>query len=316
MCKLFAVIDIENQNLVEKFIKKAIPFVTKHDDDGLGIMRLGENGVHIQKWVDIPKDFGSTVKINSPYLRALKIESYETGTKSRRLDAIAIHGRKATCGINLANTHPFTANGSTLMHNGVITNTTPKDNKVSTCDSETLLWRYIENDVKVHPENLDKALLDVMGYYGVILFNDNGVVDIWRDDMANLVLAKVRGIGTVIATEPSLIYATTKRMGLKVDFCYPLLPFTFLRWQRGKQPDIMTFTKPAMTFTSYQAGSLLESDISTYDKDFNSTVKSNVPTISSEIIEKAQENWWVKEKREAMEKDQLEQIKELKEVTV
>ena len=312
MCKLFTVIDIENQNLVEKFIKKAIPFVTKHDDDGLGLMRLGENGVHIQKWVDIPKDLSSTVKINSPYLKALNIESFETGTRSRRLDAIAIHGRKATCGINLANTHPFISNGSALMHNGIITNTIPADNKLSTCDSETLLWRYIENNVKEHPENIDKALADVMGYYGVILFNDDGVVDIWRDDVASLVLAKVRGIGTVIATEASLIYATARKVGVKVEFCYPLLPFTFLRWQRGKQPDIFTFTKPARSLMSFNSGNSLTNEISTYDKYYKAVTLKDTPTISSEITEKAQENWWVKEKREAKEKDQLEQIREIK----
>lgn len=244
MCKLFCVLDVENQTEVEKFIKKAVPYVTKNDNHGMGLMRLGENGIHIQRWLDVPKKLETSPNVTSPYKEMLRLESNEAGKKSNRLDAIALHGRFATCGISLENTHPFYLGGSALMHNGVITNLKEKDNTISTCDSETLLHRYNTYGVVEEPSALSDAMADVTGYYATIVFNDNGVVDIWRDSQADLVLAYVRGIGNVIATNSELIYKTAKACNKKVMFCYPVMSFTHLRWEKGQAPKTMTFDKP------------------------------------------------------------------------
>ena len=246
MCKLFCVLDVENQNDVEKFIKKAVPYVTRDDDDGLGIMRLGENGVFIQRWLDVPRKLVTADNIESPYKDLLRLESNESGIPSQRLDAVAIHGRLATCGISLDNVHPFYLEGTALMHNGIMSNTKPTDNIISSCDSEALLHRYIDKGVKDRAENLTEAMSDLTGYYATIVFNDNGVVDIWRDNQASLVLAYVPGIGNVIATNAELIYKTAKACKKKVSFCYPVLAFTHLRWERNKPPVIMTFDKPVV----------------------------------------------------------------------
>lgn len=245
MCKLFLVLDIENQNNVEHFMKKAFPLVTKHDNHGMGLMRLGENGVYVQRWLDIPKHLGDTKpSVDSPYLKALRIESNEYGVRSKRLDAIALHGRQATCGISLENTHPFVSQGTALMHNGIILNSTVTDNKVSSCDSEALLWRYLDHGIKENIDNLTEALSDLQGYYATIVFNNSGVVDVWVDDHATLYLASVQGIGTVIATTKELILQTAKLTNKKVRYIYPILSFTSLRWEPGKPVKIGTFTKP------------------------------------------------------------------------
>lgn len=244
MCKLFCVIDIENQNNVEKFIRQAVPYVTKTDNHGLGIMRLGENGVHIQRWLDIPKRLKTSLSVKSPYLKAMRIESNEFGKKSNTLNAIAIHGRFATCGISLENTHPFYLEGSALIHNGVLSNVKPEDQVLSSCDSEVLLHRYVNNKIKDKPDNLTVALNDVVGYYAVIVFNDNGIVDIFRDETATLFIAHVRNIGTVIATTAELIYRTATKTKHRVDYCYPILAFSHIRWQKGIEPKVFTFDKP------------------------------------------------------------------------
>lgn len=136
------------------------------------------------------------------------------------------------------------------MHNGIISNVAPADNTLSTCDSEVLLHRYRDFEVYSSPLNLTEAMRDVHGYYAAMVFNDDGVVDIWRDEQADLVLAHVRGVGTVISTTEDIIYRTAKSAGKKVEFCYPVLAFTHLRWQRGKSPKMLGFEKPAMQYIS------------------------------------------------------------------
>ena len=248
MCKLFSIVEVENQEKAERFAKLAIPFITKTDNHGLGIMRLGENGTHIQRWLNPPTVMRSKKsKSLLKYEKALKHQQNEEGERSRDLYAIAIHGRFATCDKSLQNTHPFYRDGSALMHNGIIPNAVDFKRVLSTCDSEALLSQYLAYGVSDSQLRLTDALKGVGGYYASIVFNDNGTIDIWRDDTATLYLAHVRGVGVVIATTEEIIIQTAKKQKAFITGIDEILPFTVIRWRKGLSPTIGTFEaiKPA-----------------------------------------------------------------------
>lgn len=247
MCKLFSIVEIENQKNAELFTKAAVPNVIKTDNHGLGIMRLGENGVHLQRWLEPPvivRRKKSTKLLK--YEKALLHQQDESGTRSRNLFAIAVHGRFATCARSLENTHPFYREGAALMHNGIISNASQYPHPLSTCDSEALLSQYLEHDVRKNPANLTAALDGVGGYYAAIVFNDNGVVDIWRDETATLHMAHVRDVGVVIATTAEIIVTTARKCKAYITGIDEVLPNVAIRWFRGVRPQISTFeaTKP------------------------------------------------------------------------
>lgn len=266
MCKLLCVVEIENELNAEKFVKTAIPFVTKTDNHGLGIMRLGENGIHIRRWLEPPsvvRTKKSSVLLR--YEKALKHQENETGKRSQHVYAIGVHGRFATCARSLTNTHPFFRNGTALMHNGIISNADSFDRVVSTCDSEALLSQYLANDVRKKQSRLTAALTDVQGYYAAVVFNDNGVIDIWRDETATLFMAHVRNVGVVIATTAEIIISAAKKNRSYVTGIDEVLPFTAIRWHNGRHPDISTFDK-AVTYTAPAVNSL-----SGFKDNWNST---------------------------------------------
>lgn len=283
MCKLFAIVEIENQKNAERFTKAAIPEVTRTDNHGLGIMRLGENGVHIQRWLEPPTVVRrkKSAKLEA-YKMALKHQENEAGIPSRRLDAIAVHGRFATCAKSLQNTHPFYKKGAALMHNGIISNAADFTREISTCDSEALLSQYVERGVRDDVNKLEESLNGVGGYYAAIVFNDNGVIDIWRDDTAALFLAHVRGVGVVLATTAEIITRTAKKCKAYITGMDEILPFTRLRWKNGVFPHIGDFNvvKP---FTEIEMFDKTQPDIITQHQ--NSVTDRNEP-------------WWVTEKRE------------------
>lgn len=243
MCKLFAIVEIEDESRAEKFAQKAIPFITKDDHDGLGIMRLGERGVHVQRWLEPPtvirrKESAALWK----YRKALRHQQDESGVVSNRLYSIAVHGRFATCTKSLENTHPFRRDGSVLMHNGVISNAHKFPRPLSTCDSEALLSQYLTHNVRTNSANLSQALDGVGGYYAAIVFNDSGEIDIFRDGSAALHIAHVRGIGVVIATTADIINRTAKKCRAYITGMDEILPCTSIRWIDGLNPRVSTFT--------------------------------------------------------------------------
>ena len=141
----------------------------------------------------------------------------------------------------MQNVHPFYKDGTALMHNGIISNAVEFERTLSTCDSEALLSQYIKTNVKKNPLNLTTALENVSGYYGAIVFNDNGVVDIWRDDTATLFMAHIKGVGVVIATTQEIITKTARKCKAYITGIDELLPFVDIRWNMGVDPRIMRF---------------------------------------------------------------------------
>lgn len=99
---------------------------------------------------------------------------------------LIIHGRTATCGVNVANTHPMTSHNSALVHNGVVSSKR-FHNTDTTCDSELLLHAWKQ-------DGIDAVAADITGYYAfAILQRIKGktVLDVVRDDRASLKAGKI-----------------------------------------------------------------------------------------------------------------------------
>ena len=56
MCKLLAIVDIENQDAAIEFSELAVKPMTAKDDDGLGLIMLGSEGLGVERWLH-PEEF-------------------------------------------------------------------------------------------------------------------------------------------------------------------------------------------------------------------------------------------------------------------
>lgn len=292
MCKLFLITEIEDQTKAELFARAAIPHITKTDNHGLGIMRLGEQGIHIQRWLHP----GSINRRETHYLKkyesALACQRNTEGTRPKELKAIAIHGRFATCDKSLRNTHPFMRDGVALMHNGIISNASEYKREVSDCDSEALLTQYIDHRVSESEpqdigETLGHAMDGVGGYYAAIVFNESGSVDVWRDNQATLCLAHVRGIGIVVSTTQEIIKRTAKALRTKIDGIDDILPYTVIRWPAQGNPIISQYTAakpvtvPTKTYDTWRANKLMQPQETRIKELFDESESDSKITIPS-----------------------------------
>ena len=113
--------------------------------------------------------------------------------------ALIIHGRTATCGVNIANTHPMMGNNCALVHNGVVSSKR-FHNTDTTCDSELLLHAW-------KADGIDAVARDISGYYAFAIIQrlkGKTVLDIVRDDKAQLKVGRVTD-GWAFATTPALL---------------------------------------------------------------------------------------------------------------
>lgn len=246
MCKLLAVLDIEDEDLALSFTELAVKPMTENDKDGLGTIKVGPDGVGVARW-RYPKDFPHT-KTPGPFLEKYKdliepVYNTEGPTSQTGLWALGVHSRMATCGKTLQNTHPFVKEDLALIHNGVITNHAGIKKTLSSCDSEALLTKYLEHDVKNNFENLQLVCDDVTGWYAFMVFSKDGYVDIVRDDRTSLYFAHVEDIGTVFATTEGIIKSAAGRMKREISDIYEMPPLTAIRWRKDAPLETLPLFK-------------------------------------------------------------------------
>jgi len=116
--------------------------------------------------------------------------------------ALIIHGRTATCGVSLCNTHPMLSGKTALVHNGVV-DSVCFDNKHTSCDSELLLTAFNHG-------GLAAVESGITGYYafGHIQAARGGrsVLTVVRDNRANLRVGRY-GSGWAFATTSAQLVA-------------------------------------------------------------------------------------------------------------
>lgn len=143
--------------------------------------------------------------------------------------AITMHTRMATCEKNLTNVHPFVDQDTSVIHNGVISNSKDFDLKLSTCDSESILISYLEHNVNIDPSGSLHAKNGVQpmserleGYYASAVFardaQGNRILDVFKMNNNNLSIAYVFELETyVLATSDSDIRDVCKVLGFTHD---------------------------------------------------------------------------------------------------
>lgn len=201
MCKIL-ILTAHNPKSLASITRRAWSYFNNTGEtDGFGACWLTEDGKlayiksrrpHITKsvpnWVD---SFSSNKLLNKP----------SNG------GALLIHGRKATCGINLDNTHPMLSQCEThaLIHNGIVQSDTIK-NITSSCDSELLLNAMLQQGLP--------GLKEITGYFAFGLLSQ-GRLTIAKDNTANLYHAKTSR-GHAFGTTPQACAIVTDEPALPI----------------------------------------------------------------------------------------------------
>jgi predicted glutamine amidotransferase len=264
VCKLFCIVDIENEDNALELAQKAVKPLTDIDKDGLGVILLGDNGLGVERWLK-PTDFPNAQKTLSPILAKysallpIRYNSYGAITQ-QNIYAIGIHSRFTTGPKTLENVHPFVKDNIALIHNGVISNHDRWQKELSTCDSEALLTLYLENKVSNSLKNIQKIEDEAVGWYAFMVFNANKqIVDIMKDGTTPLFFANVPTVGTIFCTSDDIIKSCVGQMKLKQPEIYPFPASTAIRWAKGKDKietltiDPVTYTAP-LTVTHSESG--------------------------------------------------------------
>lgn len=235
MCKVLIMTGIDNSENALKFMKAAKEPMSRMDRDGIGYSAVNSNNeLFMQKWHN-NDNFLDTVNVVDkelltelePYKNRLRLKENYTSYGNVTLDdlkAVTMHTRWATCGREFENTHPFVYNETSLIHNGTINNSRELNlNKISTCDSETALQVYLNNQVDKNPttQNIQNFLDTLKGYwaFGILAKDSDGnyVIDVVREG-ASLYFCRIPELGKnnyVFATTEEIIKAGLTALGVK-----------------------------------------------------------------------------------------------------
>jgi len=180
MCKI-AILTKHEPKELENLINDLWTNFSKTEFDGYGA-----------SWI-MPNGKLATVKSSLPIVRRNSLPSFVQGFYELNGElksnggGLLVHGRTATCGINLANCHPMQSGQSALIHNGVVRSFFYKNSKATTCDSELILnaWKH-----GLRSQNsLENVADHIQGYYAFAILTASKlgeILDVVRDDKAML----------------------------------------------------------------------------------------------------------------------------------
>lgn len=250
MCKLAAITATPSSTLkkstAEDVITAAHSAISKSERHGFGFAQAGANGLRARfvdpstyhGMDDLPA-FGKRV---GAIIGGFKVAGDASQSGSYRPDrAIIMHGRTATCGISLRNTHPFRLHGWTLAHNGVIDwagAPDPARTAAVSCDSEHLLYSI------ANAKSLDAAkddLQNITGYAAFLALSPTGRLIVARDDRATLyagITAKGRWI---FGTTKAIVDAQADALGARGVTAYELDDWTWLDFAPGGDVELSSW---------------------------------------------------------------------------
>lgn len=237
MCKILVMAGLkpENADANWEFITRMGKEMSFSNRDGLGYTAVDKEGKmfgerwHVNEEAFILRPNGAIVKKLSKYKDFVEGDivpmtgSYNRfGSLTSQITAITLHTRYATSGKEFDNTHPFVdlEKDTSVIHNGVIQNVTKEDNIRSTCDSERILNRYLARKVNTNPDNIQKMVNDLKGYFacGIITRDGEGkrVLDVFKS-RASLFFCYIRELDcVVITTDDGNVRSVANELGLTV----------------------------------------------------------------------------------------------------
>lgn len=290
MCKVLIMpaVKPEHQEKAVKFVKEMGKEMSSGNTDGLGYAAIDKDGkLFGQRWLVNRDAFGGfTGKKLKSFEKALSGSVSDTESERNtfgedpnlnRMVAITLHTRMATTPKNMQNVHPFVYDevDTSLIHNGVIQNHEEFKKSVSTCDSESILFNYIQEGVNLNPEAMKKVSQNLNGYYACGVFsrdvNKNRILDVFKGNNPNLYLQEIKELETyVFATNDDDVKRVCDRLGLTKGESYRVLEGHLMRINpfTGEVLLMETFTAPAVTSRTY----------SHYNNDRGSTPRTNPVT--------------------------------------
>jgi hypothetical protein len=193
MCKLL-ILTSHDFTKLDSIITKAWSVMASTERDGFGAA-----------WVTPSGKIG-WVRSSVPYIRG-DLPEFVAGFGARHGEAsdggaLIIHGRTATCGVCLNNTHPMVDGKTALVHNGVV-DSGLWDNYKTSCDSELLLLAFNSNGMR-------EVARAITGYYAFghiqAVRRGRSVLTVVRDNRANLRVGSY-GSGWAFATSSAQLAA-------------------------------------------------------------------------------------------------------------
>lgn len=211
----------------------------KSHQDGLGYAAIDSEGnLFAERWLVNSHAFNNRAGRNgdvNDYAGFIKTEYNKFGdVKLNDVSAITLHTRLATSGKGLLNCHPFIEGDTSVIHNGVISNAFDFRIEQSTCDSESILTQYIDNNVGKDFELFNKVSTQLEGYYacGIFSRDQDGkrILDIVKSSSAQLVGAYIDELQCVVFTSlESQLREGLKMSGLTTKAVYNINPSSLVR---------------------------------------------------------------------------------------
>lgn len=171
---------------------------------------------------------------------------------------LLLHGRKATCGVNLDNTHPMLDNDrAALIHNGVVKSEV-FHNINTTCDSELLLRAW--------DQGCEKGLSDITGYFAFAMLikrRDGWHTIIARDNTARLSVGS-NDLGWVWSTTTEGLALT----GIDAKFICNHKPMTAARFNPDNTLEVVQFEKGTERYSDLESKWAVASSGQDYYKRF------------------------------------------------
>jgi predicted glutamine amidotransferase len=253
MCKIMVMAGINktNRKLALEFTKLMARQLTPGNSDGLGYAAVSTKGeLFGERWLSNGDAF-----VNRPVHNALskqetlmvdryrgfiipdipppKYNSFGV-VDEENIAAVTLHTRLATSGKEFINTHPFVREGTSLIHNGVISNANDLQMLQSSCDSEAILNEYVDYRVMDNPENIQKVTDKLHGYYACAVFSKakrHGVIlDIFKDSRASLEAAYIIDLKTIVfSSRLSDIQSVCLQMGMEIGRVFKVSDNMMLR---------------------------------------------------------------------------------------
>lgn len=243
MCKIMIIPHISNdtrENAI-KFTEAMARVMSKDTShqDGLGYAAVDSKGdLFAERWLNNSHAFnnraGSSDTITN-YAGFIKVDYNKYGNVNLSdVTAMTLHTRLATSAKGLVNCHPFIENDTSVIHNGVISNAFDFRIEQSTCDSESILTQYVDNNVGLDHELFGKVSTQLDGYYACGIFardaDGRRILDIVKSSTAQLVGAYVDELKVIVFTSlESQLKEGLKLCGFNAKAIYSINPSSLVR---------------------------------------------------------------------------------------
>jgi hypothetical protein len=222
MCKLIAIsrIATKNSKQASLLVKRSSELLGATQKDGFGFTLKHQGGQYTERYLSADSVAGlgtlkESVDMLKSNIKTKLVEGIDFDTNGVKPKKGAIngcfiaHGRTATCGKSIENTHPFMGTNEhgtwVIAHNGVVEWSGAKLPLHTTCDSEHLLNCFLHL-------NGEQSFKDgIAGYAAVIGIDPLGNMFVLRDNKAPLYMSYIVELDSyIICTDPSHCNELTK----------------------------------------------------------------------------------------------------------